>query len=558
MNNIYETIERQIKVSPKRIAVKFKDEIITYNDLYCRIQKCYKKLIVSGVEENTIVALQANNSIDTISMILAILKIKAICLPIDIMTPEDRVKTILNHSQCTHYIDEKGIKTILKNPSKLTNKNLSIAFCIYTSGSTGYPKGIVLTHKGILNHLNSKIKLLSLDRYSTICQSMSIGFVATLWQILVPLMIGGCLIIYDNDTIKSIYKLLSNAAKDGVSVLSLTPSTLNSYLQLVDGKNRKIEFEQLKNIVLTGEILSPSLVNKYYKLYQIPLINAYGQSECSDDTFHYIIPLNTDTKVVLLGKPIPNMYALVLDEDGNEVNINECGELFIYGIGVAHGYINNDELTKKHFLNVNNKIMFKTGDFVKRLANDNIELIGRIDNQIKIRGYTVCPEEIENTLKEFEGIVESLVIEYKGELLAFYTSECFIDELDLNSYVLKKLPQYMIPNFLKIDKFEHLINGKIDRNINYFQAYRNSNINITSDNISEIVLNKINDITNIICNFETKFDSLNFNSISYLELIVTLESIFNFEFDDEKLLLTAFPTVKSIVEYIELKILTKN
>ena len=201
-----------------------------------------------------------------------------------------------------------------------------LAFVIYTSGSTGVPNGVLLHHRGVINHAFTKIKELELGKDDVFCHNLSIGFVASIWQFFSPLFLGAVLHIYPGDIITNPYELFSRVDCDHVSIVEVVPSSLNTYLALLEAGNVKIGLRRLRKLVLTGEKVSSSLVERFYKEYRLPLVNAYGQSECSDDTLHYKIPCTQGSGVVLLGTPANNTQVYILSRSRKLQPVGAVGE----------------------------------------------------------------------------------------------------------------------------------------------------------------------------------------------------------------------------------------
>ncbi|MDD2261847.1 MAG: AMP-binding protein [Clostridia bacterium] len=354
----------------------------------------------------------------------------------------------------------------------------------------------------------------------------------------------------------------------------LPPHSLYSYLQYFGDKHPKLTLPDMKYIILTGEKVDKIVAKKFYREYNhISLINAYGQSECSDDTFHYEIPRNFITGDIPIGKPIQNISYHILNENLEKVASEEKGELYIGGICLSQCYLNNEQLTKEKFVTVTGSTFYRTGDIAKQDENKDVVYLGRADNQIKVRGYRIEPEEIEAHLNQMEGIKQSVVIALETNeidiiLGAYYISEIDIDVKDITNYLTLKLPSYMIPSiFKRIEKFFENTNGKIDRNrvlecaevktddaipdvsiSDELTGVRKRAFEVIIDNLSE----KVTD--NVSLNMD--FNSIGLDSITFIKIIITIEDEFGFEFDDEMLLITKFPTVKSMVEYVESKVTT--
>ncbi len=576
-------------------AIIFNEESITYSEFRNMVISLTNDLKQLGVRKNDFVAIYMSNSIEMVLSMFAILNCNATIIPINIDLPVEQVsyilteskpKTILynahtvkagignNHSNITtHCVDYTKIDTNNKSENNLITYNPSdSAYCIFTSGSSGLPKGVLLTYEGLLNHIEAKISLLKLTSESRLCLSFNIGFVASIWQILTPILLGAQLFIYANDLIKKPYQFLKQLDRDEVNTVSMVPQSLHGYYRYLGDKHQKLQLSNMKQIILTGEKVDKVVVESFYANYDhISLINAYGQSECSDDTFHYVIPRNIASGEIPIGKPIQNVSYHILNENLEEVASGKKGELYIGGICLSKCYLNNDQLTKEKFVTVSNAIFYRTGDIVKLNENQDIIYIGRTDNQIKIRGYRIEPEEIETHLNQIEGIEQSIVIVLETNKIdkilgAFYTSDRNINAKDIMDYLSAKLPLYMIPSvFKRVERFLLNANGKIDRNrVHECKEIKRDDISpITSEsnaltdiqkNIFKAIISNISEKVSDSITLDMDLNRAGIDSITFISTIVGLESEFDFEFDDEMLLITKFSTLRSMIEYVESKI----
>ncbi|PGS36712.1 hypothetical protein COC58_24660, partial [Bacillus cereus] len=341
---IHQLFEQQAEITPNKIAVVFKGEELTYrqlneeaNQLAFQLSKKY------GVKTGEIVAIHFERSIEMIIGIIASLKANAVCLPIETNYPIDRVSKMLIDSNAKVVInngknsyqgykgrvfelvrDKNTSMPVLNNSASMTGPD-DLAYLIYTSGSTGKPKAVKINHKGIINHAFAKIKETNLTQYDVCCHNLSFNFVASIWQIFSPLFVGSKLYLYEDDIITDAFKLFKHIENDKVSVLEVVPTLINSFLELEDKKRYSITLKNLKKVLLTGERVGVKLVNKFYSKYNAKLINAYGQSEFSDDTLHYHIPNTINTEKVLIGKPANNTRVYILDQIGKIVPIGVAG-----------------------------------------------------------------------------------------------------------------------------------------------------------------------------------------------------------------------------------------
>lgn len=281
-----------------------------------------------------------------------------------------------------HSIHQRSIKSPL---IKINPENL--AYVLYTSGSTGKPKGVCITHGSLLNHMQWMLEFLPLKTNDKVLQKTPYTFDASVWEFYLPLLCGQELVIASRQAHQDPIKLTDDINNHHITIIQFVPTLLKLLLDYP-------KFEtctSLKHVFVGGEILTKTLVRKFYKkLPHAKLYNLYGPTETTIDATYYCCPRNIRNKNIPIGKPIPNVQLFVLDEYLQQVPIGVTGELYIGGAGLARGYLNNSELTTEKFIyfsSANGKQrVYKTGDLVKRLRSGNLEFIGRVDNQIKLHG----------------------------------------------------------------------------------------------------------------------------------------------------------------------------
>ncbi|MDD4493505.1 MAG: amino acid adenylation domain-containing protein [Eubacteriales bacterium] len=487
---IYQLFHEQVEKTPNRIALVCEGVEYTYAELDASVNQLASVLVDDyQLHKQEVVAVYFNRSEGMIISILAVLKSQAICLPIDIKYPIERVLEMLEDSGSNLVISYKPSKippgfngkVVLYKDATLSKKQSTkkdlpyegnpndIAYLIYTSGSTGKPKAVAINHQGIVNHAFMKINETELTDQDYCCHNLSFNFVASIWLIFAPFFVGSRVFLYNDNVISGADQLFNKTIHDGVTVLEVVPSVLNAFLNTTHGFG---QLGQLRTILVSGEKITPQLVNKFYERYKVPLINAYGQSECSDDTLHYHIPYSRQTIQVPIGKPGQNTKVFVLSNKLQLKPIGVPGELYISGVGVTNGYLNNKELSHEKFIDnpyLYNTVMFKTGDFVRWLADGQIEYLDRKDNLIKIRGLRIEAGEIESQLISIDGMREVSVVnkEISGEpyICAYYAASKTYTNSELRGYLSKNLPDYMIPShFIELEKLPVNSNGKTDRN----------------------------------------------------------------------------------------------
>lgn len=590
MNEISNRIYQSVINYPTKIAMISPNIILTYSEMNGYINlymREIKRTCIRNIKEQCIL-IYMESPLEAIIAQLAILRSGAICIPLDRQTPLDyyKLSNIPNiaciitddyelHEQKNYPIlhiypiTKENPVTLDAIPYSEPVSPTKYTHCIMTSGTTGNPKAIFLKQDSIINQINAKIQLLNMDNKSKVCLSMELSFVASIWQIFATIFVGGSLILLDEQSRHSPYEIFKKSHENQATILCIVPTALKAYLMVINNKSRKIKFTYLLTVVITGEILHTDLINKFYQEYNIPVINAYGQTECSDDTFHYLIPqeLNNEFPVVPIGYPINNIDFAIIDEFGNKVDKGNKGELCICGICLSDGYVNDEERTTKVFKTVaalNGNIAFYTGDIVSQLDNEALICHGRSDNQIKIRGYRIEPESIENCCLTYPGIFDTLVIKTESNSnsflqLIYVTKEGYsIDIADLKDYLMQRLPRYMIPAvYTVVESINYNEHGKKIRNVGANNMTDNDKILSPKDNmqkIVEIVFHKnIGREWDSSIALDDNFVSL-LNSIEFICLVVGLEEALNIEFDDDRLLFSAFPTLNDLLNYLLYKI----
>ncbi|MCL6589242.1 MAG: amino acid adenylation domain-containing protein [Firmicutes bacterium] len=487
---IHQWVEIQAEAYPDRTAVVFEGQSLTYRALNAKANQVAALLKEHGIRPGEMVGLALPRSVEMIAGMLGILKANGICIPIDIEHPQERIRTILEDCQAKAVLQLAGARALPGTAGAVLYFDLqslghypeanqenhiqpeSLAYLIYTSGSTGKPKGAMLHHFGIVNHALTKIGVLGITDRDTVGNNFSINVIAAIWQVLAPLFTGGKLVVYPEAVEKDPYLQFQRVAADQVSIIEVIPSVLNAYLRLLDGGQPRIPMPHLRKIALTSEETKSALVRKFYRNYQIPLVDCYGQTECCDDTLHYEIPVDPETTVVPIGRPSRNTRVYVLSRHNQLQPIGIRGELCVSGDGVGAGYWQRPELTAEKFVPnplEPGKMMYRTGDLARWRPDGLMEYLGRIDHQVKIRGNRIELGEIESRLQKHPAIKEVAVALREDErkdpcLVAFLAASRELTVAELRAFLSRELPDYMIPvQFVRLEEMPLTPNGKIDR-----------------------------------------------------------------------------------------------
>lgn len=465
---IHQFFEERAKSAPDAVAVSYRNEILTYGELNRYADQLAFLFQEEGVKEKDIVCLALSASNTMLAAALGILKLGAICLPLAADSPQIWVQTIMADSNAVLLLDDVKLKSMWDSlcpdsprASRTEVSAESPAYVIYTSGSTGRPKGVLLSHKGIVNHILTKLDVIGISEKDKMCFSLKTGFVASIWQLFVSAFRGIELRIYPDSQIFDIFKMMQDADQDGVTIIETVPSVVRA---LVDQKDKQCSYSSIKKMILTGERVSTELVNRFYALYDIQLINAYGQSECSDDTLHYLIEQKEWFQNIPLGTPSHHTKVYILDPQMLPVLPGAHGEIYIESEGLAIGYLNRPEETAAAFIqnpSSFDKRLYKTGDIGRIGPDGNIEYVGRKDRQVKIMGNRVELDFIEEMLERVEN-VRSAAVFYDAEsnaVVAYVVSS--ISSIQIKTALLKSMPRYMIPEFLYfVDHIPITTNGK--------------------------------------------------------------------------------------------------
>jgi len=499
----FEIFKKQAEKTPGNTAVVHNGIKLTYASLYERSCMLASELISLGVKSNSRVALLLPRGIDMLAGILAIFQAGGAYVPIDIDYPGDRIKEILVSSDSEVLITygdySEGLKKVrhllppalemlLVDKVEWNNQvgdseysvgqtTEDLAYIIYTSGTTGKPKGVMIRQLGMINHIYAKVHDLGLCEGDTIAQTASPCFDISVWQFLAALAVGGAVHIIDRERILDPASLISELQSGGITVFESVPSLITSFL---DGlaKNQAGLLAKLRWMIPTGESLSVSLVRKWYESFpHVKLLNAYGPTEASDDVTHYVVDWpREDSLRVPIGKPVQNTRIYIVDRHLNLCAPGMEGEICVAGLGVGKGYWRDKERTDTVFIrnpfnDLNSPdydILYKTGDIGYYLDDGNIICLGRVDQQVKIRGNRIELAEIEFLLRQIEGIEEVVVVKKvynnDGYLVAYYLAAEQLSVEMLQRYLSDRLPAYMIPAyFVQLEEIPVTSNGKLNR-----------------------------------------------------------------------------------------------
>lgn len=485
--------ERQVAKTPDHTAVYFHNDSLTYSQLNDKANAVAGHLISKGVKPGSLVGLCIERSCDLIIGVLGILKAGAGYVPLDPEYPQERLQYMMETAQMPLLLTNnilfeklpsgKTEKLLIENiPQKNSSPSINhssddIAYVLFTSGSTGLPKGVAMPHKPLVNLITWQLKNTTVLEGGKTLQFAPISFDVSFQEIFSTLSCGGTLVMIEDDLRLNAVNLLNFVSKEKINRLFLPFIALQHLCEVAE--NFTGDLSSLKEVITAGEQLQSTafIKNFFRKNKQCRLWNHYGPTEGHVVTA-YQLPANTDEWAALpsIGKPIDNAEIYILDENGNALDAESEGELYIGGISVAKGYLNRDDLTSERFLpnpfkDSQGKYFYKTGDLAKYQRDGNIEYLGRIDGQVKIRGYRIELGEIELTLDKHDTVKQAVVVAREDEpgdkrLVAYCLAEegKNISTGELRKFLSDKLPEYMMPSaFVQVENFPRTPSGKIDR-----------------------------------------------------------------------------------------------
>jgi amino acid adenylation domain-containing protein len=480
-----ELLSEQAKKSSKKQAIKFGSIEISYEELEQKVNQLAQSLSSKGISSGDFVGVCLPRSIELIITLRAIMQCGAAYVPLDPNYPIQRLNYMLDDSEAKFLITTKTLSTTLGakalvliqeelflNLSEFHDKPISVSvkpddiiYLLYTSGSTGKPKGVTITHKNLVNVLYSVLENPGIKDTDTLISITTISFDIAMVELFAPLLIGAKLILTTEETAKDTRLLLDVMKDEAVTMMQATPATWQMLLD--SGWEEHLPITAFS----TGEALPLELAKNILKRVD-KLWNLYGPTETT--IWSAITQVTSADNVIPIGFPIANTQLYIVNEQNNLVALGNIGELCIAGDGVANGYWKRQDLTAEKFV-INpfetdlGSLMYRTGDLAKLLPSGKVQCLGRIDNQVKIRGQRIEIGEIEQTLDALEGIQSSVVLLNEDRLVAtLITSEKGnhnTNQISAWKEILKEqLPVHMIPQqFNVVKEFPTTLNGKIDR-----------------------------------------------------------------------------------------------
>ncbi|CAC9975507.1 non-ribosomal peptide synthetase [Flavobacterium panici] len=574
---ILDLFKEQVKSAPESIAAVIDNKAISYSELETLSNQLSHKLIQIGVNSETLVPISLDRSLEMIIGILAILKAGGAYVPIDPTYPQNRIDYILEDIQSSFILTESKYensfdipklilddKTIydkqLKSAPEVKISETSLAYVIYTSGTSGKPKGVMNSHEGIYNRLAWMRDHFNVTAKDNILQKTNFCFDVSVWELILPLITGAKLVFAKPEGHKETTYLEEILEKENITLMHFVPSMLSAFLINLENFNGG----QLRSVICSGEELKSATLKDFQtRLPGVSIHNLYGPTEAAIDVTAIDLTHQKEGKVSI-GKPIANTQLYIVDSECKIQSVGVKGELLIGGVQVAKGYLNKPELTSQKFINnpFNKKDkykLYKTGDMARWLPDGNIEYLGRIDGQIKLRGNRIELGEIESYLIDYPQILAGAVDyrKYNNDycIVAYYVAENneTLELEKLKNYLAKSLPAYMIPSyFVKLNELPITSNGKLNRSalpdpeILSAETYVKPS-NETEEKLVEI-WSEILSIEKEKIGVETNFFDIGGHSLKVITLVNTIFKVFAVDIALSQVF--EKQTVKGISDYI--------
>ncbi|MFK2815470.1 plipastatin non-ribosomal peptide synthetase PpsC [Bacillus subtilis] len=476
--------EMQAEQTPNAVAIVSDTQVFTYEDLNSWANQIASVLQIKGVGPDSVVALLTGRTPELIAGMLGILKAGGAYLPIASDLPVERIAYMLSDSGAALLLQsEKTEKQLLdieceqiiiediQKQGKTKNVDSSagphsLAYIIYTSGSTGKPKGVMIEQRSVIRLVKNS-NYITFTPEDRLLMTSSIGFDVGSFEIFGPLLNGAALHLSDQQTFLDSHQLKRYIEHQGITTIWLTSSLFNHLTE-----QNEQTFSQLKHLIIGGEALSPSHVNRIRNVCpEVSIWNGYGPTE--NTTFSTCLHIQKTYELSIpIGRPVGNSTAFILNQWGVLQPVGTVGELCVGGDGVARGYLGRPDLTKEKFVPhpfAPGDRLYRTGDLARWLPDGTIEYVGRIDDQVKVRGYRVELGEIESALRQIDGVKEAAVLARTAqtgskELFGYISVKAGTNAEQVRSLLARSLPNYMIPAYIiEMETLPLTSNGKLNR-----------------------------------------------------------------------------------------------
>jgi amino acid adenylation domain-containing protein len=490
---------------PDAIAVRYGDRTLTYKALAARANQMTRWLLLRDLPPGSRIGVFAERDIEMLIMLIACLQSGYTYVPLDPVYPDIRLSQILDDSGCMVIATTQDLAGRVKElvreqmqqptfliwdiptpqvdalptaPVVSAMRPHQVATIFYTSGSTGKPKGVMVEYIGLLNHLWAKIEVLEIGQESCVAQTAAHSFDISIWQFLAALLVGGEVIIYPLELVLMPLRLFRQMQEDRVTIVETVPTLLEAFLsELEHTSDHDLHLSNLKYLISNAETLPVQLTQRWFAAFpDVPLLNTYGATECSDDTTHIVIrePLSERTLRVPVGTPIAGFQIYVVDEQLLPVPVGCVGQIAMAGIGVGQGYLNDPYKTAAIFVpnpfgGPPGNRLYLTGDRGRWREDGQLDFLGRTDGQVKVRGHRIELGEVEAALNRCPGVRHAVAVARSNgrkqlRLAGYVVAAEGIETQQVRESLAGILPHYMVPDHIvMLAEMPLNTNGKVDR-----------------------------------------------------------------------------------------------
>jgi amino acid adenylation domain-containing protein len=482
---LHELFAAQVRRTPETVALSFVDQELSYAELDARANRLAHYLCARGVGAESRVGILLERSVELVVSLLAVLKAGGAYVPLDPDYPEERLQFMLADAEAQLVLSNSSLSlSIGATTTAVLNLDVeeeaiaaqsaaepgrrcedsNLAYVIYTSGSTGVPKGVLITHAAICNHMRWLAERFPLTATDRVLQKTPISFDASVWEFYAPLLAGARLVLAQPEGHRDPAYLVTTMAREKVTVAQMVPSLWRA----VAAEPGLSLCRALRLVFSGGEVLPSSVAERLNAATGAAVYNLYGPTEVTIDASCGEWADGVG-ETVPIGRPVANTQAYVLDANGKVAPVGVAGELYLGGVQLARGYWQRPALTAERFVpdpfsERGGQRLYRTGDLVKYRADGKLEYLGREDGQVKVRGYRIELGEIEAVLCRHRQVREAVAVARDHRLVGYVVVEEGLNERELRQWLRERLPEYMVPaQWVRLAELPLTPNGKVDR-----------------------------------------------------------------------------------------------